>query len=177
MSDERNVLIELNQYVWSQIRKDLRDLEPQEIDWKPLPQANNLNAIVRHLRIEAQWQLASIEHAEPILLEATPPVQAFIDSISLDFASNLAELERLCTKFIAALCETSLSIMEERNRLVYEGFPGKAPPAHFLGYHHAVHLAMHWGQIRTLRNLYRTSRGQPALFIPDNPTFPKPATW
>jgi hypothetical protein len=60
MNDEQNVLIELNWYLWFHVRNDLRDLEPQEIDWRPLPQANNLNTIVRHLRIEAQWQLASI---------------------------------------------------------------------------------------------------------------------
>lgn len=177
MNDEQHVLIELNRYLWSQLRNDLADLDPQEIDWRPLPQANSLNAIVRHLRIEAQWQLASIEHAEPMPLEATAPVQAFIDSIPLDFASNRAELERLCTQFIDALCTKSLGILEQQNRLVYQGLTGEAPPAHFLGYHHAVHLAMHWGQIRTLRNLYRTSRGLPALFLPDNPTFPKPATW
>ena len=31
---------------------------------------------------------------------------------------------------------------------------------------------MHWGQVRTLRNLYRKTRGEPARFFPDNPTFP-----
>jgi hypothetical protein len=31
---------------------------------------------------------------------------------------------------------------------------------------------MHWGQVRALRNLYRKSRGEPARFFPDNPTFP-----
>lgn len=42
---------------------------------------------------------------------------------------------------------------------------------HLLGYHHAIYLAMHWGQIRSLRNLFRTTRGLPARFVPDNPTF------
>ncbi len=173
MDDERHVLLELNEYLWSQLRNDLTDLEPGEIDWRPLPQANSLNAIVRHLCIEAQWQLASLERAEPMLLEATPPIQEFIDSVPFDLSRNLAALDQSCKEFIAVLRTKSLAAKEEQNRTVYRDFPGPPPPLHFLGYHHAIHLAMHWGQIRTLRNLYRTSRGVPARFIPDNPTFSK----
>jgi hypothetical protein len=33
------------------------------------------------------------------------------------------------------------------------------------------HLATHRGQIRTIRNLYRRARGEPGLFLPQNPTF------
>jgi hypothetical protein len=36
-----------------------------------------------------------------------------------------------------------------------------------------MHLAMHWGQINTIRNLYRKTRGEPARLFPDNPTFPR----
>ena len=35
------------------------------------------------------------------------------------------------------------------------------------------HLAMHCGQIRSIRNLYRKTRGEPLRFFPDNPTFPR----
>ena len=41
-----------------------------------------------------------------------------------------------------------------------------------LAYHQATHLARHTGQIRTIRNLYRKTRGEPARFFPDNPTYP-----
>jgi hypothetical protein len=41
-----------------------------------------------------------------------------------------------------------------------------------LGYHQAIHLAMHCGQIRTIRNLYCKTRGEPARFDPENPTYP-----
>jgi hypothetical protein len=34
-----------------------------------------------------------------------------------------------------------------------------------------MHLAMHRGQIRTVRNLYRTARGELGLFLPHNPLF------
>lgn len=41
------------------------------------------------------------------------------------------------------------------------------------GFHQALHLAGHTAQISTIRNLYRKTRGEPALFFPDNPTYPK----
>lgn len=47
-----------------------------------------------------------------------------------------------------------------------------AGSVYFLGYHQAMHVAMHCGQIRTIRNLYRKTRGAPARFFPDNPTYP-----
>jgi hypothetical protein len=42
-----------------------------------------------------------------------------------------------------------------------------------LAYHQATHLAYHTGQIRSIRNLYRKIRGEPARFFPENPTFPR----
>src|SRR5262249_21720061 len=86
------------------------------------------------------------------------------------------EMEQFCIRFIATLRTLTIDAIEQRGRVVYHDVPGQPSPSHFLGYHHAVHLAMHWGQIRSLRNLYRTSRGEQALFFPDNPTFPTPST-
>ena len=113
-----------------------------------------------------------------ILVEEEPYVLELVRYIHLNplragLARNLEELDGLCTRFIAALRTIPLSAIEQQSRLAYRARPGLIP-AHFLGYHHAVHLAIHWGQIRTLRNLYRTTRGQPARFHPDNPTFPRP---
>ena len=176
MADAPSVLAELTELIWSQLRKDLSDLEPEEIDWRPLPQANSINLIVRHLRIESQLQLESLERARPLIVEASPEVKAFIDSVPLDFYRNLAEMEQFCIRFIATLRTLTIDAIEQRGRVVYHDVPGQPSPRHFLGYHHAVHLAMHWGQIRSLRNLYRTSRGEQALFFPDNPTFPTQST-
>jgi hypothetical protein len=176
MADAPSVLAELTELIWSQLRKDLSDLEPEEIDWRPLPQANTINLIVRHLRIESQLQLESLERARPLILEASPEVKAFIDSVPLDFHRNLAEMEQFCIRFVATLRTLTIDAIEQRGRVVYHDVPGQPSPRHFLGYHHAVHLAMHWGQIRSLRNLYRTSRGEQALFFPDNPTFPTRST-
>jgi hypothetical protein len=176
MADAPSVLAELTELVSPQLRKDLSDLEPEEIEWRPLPQANSINLIVRHLRIESELRLESLERSRPLILEASPEGKAFIDSVPLDFHRNLAEMEQLCVRFIATLRTLTIDTIEQRGRVVYHDVPGEPSPRHFLGYHHAVHLAMHWGQIRSLRNLYRTSRGEQALFFPDNPTFPTQST-
>jgi hypothetical protein len=63
--------------------------------------------------------------------------------------------------------------LKQRSREAYGGWPSCSP--HFLGFHQAMHVSMHWGQIRTIRNLYQKTRGQQARFFPDNPTFPKNA--
>jgi hypothetical protein len=60
----------------------------------------------------------------------------------------------------------------QANRLPAAIEAGERCPPHFLGLHQAMHLAMHPGQIRTIRNLHRTTRGEPARFFPENSTYP-----
>jgi hypothetical protein len=68
--------------------------------------------------------------------------------------------------------KTTLNDLRQQTVLA-QVFPGGAPhPASLLSFRQAVHLASHWGQIRTIRNLYRTTRGAPGRFFPHNPTFP-----
>jgi len=166
--------IEMNELVWSGFKGDLEDLTPEEINWRPLPEANDINTIVRHLRIEAQWHLGSLEHGEQMPHQITARVQERIDSIPLDFEQNLKELEESYTQFLAALRNGTTDTLQQQTALAYRDFPAKTPlPAHLLGFQQAVHLATHWGQIRMIRNLYRTTRGEPARFFPDNPTFPR----
>ncbi|HKB36567.1 MAG TPA: hypothetical protein VKD72_08945 [Gemmataceae bacterium] len=62
--------------------------------------------------------------------------------------------------------------LQEKNAAAYgEAITGKGL-AYVLAYHQATHLAYHTGQIRSIRNLYRKTRGEPVRFFPDNPTFP-----
>ena len=168
--------IDMNQFIWKRFKDDLQDVTPEEAQWRPLPQANNINLIVRHLLIEAHWQLAAIERGEPMPAEVTESDQQLIDSAPLDdFVGNLKELEKSCTGFIAALRRTTLAGLEVLGEGAYREYraAGLSPEPHFLGFHHAMHLAGHLGQIHTIRNLYRKTRGEPARFFPDNPTFPK----
>ena len=98
--------------------------------------------------------------------------QRRIDAVPLDFEANFAILENLHTRFVDTLRTTTLTTLEERTSAAY-GEAGKAQGRPYrLAYHQALHLAMHCGQIRTIRNLYRKTRGEPARFVPDNPTYP-----
>jgi hypothetical protein len=164
-------VVEMNQAVWDRFVADLHDVTPEEADWRPLPQANSINLILRHLRIEAEWHLASLERGEAMPDGVSPELQRQINSISVDFAQNSRELESLFGRFLAVLRETTLPELALRTQRAY-GTGGASLPPHFLGFHQATHLASHLGQIRTLRNLYRKTRGEPGRFHPSNPTYP-----
>jgi hypothetical protein len=91
----------------------------------------------------------------------------------------MKELDELYTRFNSVLRSMTQAALVERTAVAYRGFPPDHPtPAHFLGFHQAVHLAMHWAQIRTLRTLYIKTRGEavPARYYPDNATYPKSST-
>jgi hypothetical protein len=172
MDEALQLVIEMNEWTWKRFKADLQDVTPEEIDWRPLPQANTINAILKHLRVEAEWYLASLQHGERSWYQDTASVQQLTDSIPLDFEQNLRELEELYTRFTAALRQTTLAALKQQTVLA-QVFPGSAPhPADLLSFRQVVHLAIHWGQIRTIRNLYRRTRGEPGRFFPDNPTFP-----
>jgi len=122
--------------------------------------------------VEAQWYLASLEHGAQSPYPEPASVQQLAEAVPLDFERNLQELEALYTRFITVLRRSTLAALQQQTVLA-QVFPGGATyPAHVLSYRQAVHLAMHWGQIRTLRNLYRRTRGEPGRFFPENPTFP-----
>jgi hypothetical protein len=167
-------LVEMGEWLWKRFKGIVEDVTAEEVDWRPLPQANSINLIVRHLRIEAQWHLSSLEDGAPMPSEATPSLQEEIDAVPVDFERNLKELDALYTRFLARLARMEPAELQRQTGIAYQAFPGEgARPAHFLGFHQTMHLAMHFGQITSLRNLYRKTRGQPARFFPDNPTFPK----
>ncbi len=172
MDQALRAMIDMNEMTWNRLKEDLKDLPLEEVNWKPLPQANSINLIVRHLRIEAQWKLAALERGEPEPMEATESVQRFIDSIGFDYEMNLKELDALCTRFNTVLRDMDEGTLMKRNQLVYGE---RARSTHFLGFHNSMHMAMHWGQIRSIRTLYCKTRGEPvpAQFYPDNPSFPR----
>lgn len=119
-----------------------------------------------------QWSLASLEHGEQSPYQDTASVEQLTDSIPPDFERNLQELEELYVQFIAALRRMTLAALQQQT-VLDQVFPGGAlHSVDLLSFRQAVHLAMHWGQIRTIRNLYRRTQGEPGRFFPDNPTFP-----
>jgi hypothetical protein len=115
---------------------------------------------------------ASLERAEPTPTEFTDDLRQQVDSTPMDFERNLKELEESFARFVAALGATTAAPLEQHALIAYKNFPGTlSRPMHFLGYHQALHLATHQGQIRSIRDLYRKTRGERARFFPENPTF------
>ena len=173
MDDALQVVFEMNASVWAALKDALDDLTEEEIRWQPLPQANTINLIVRHLRIEAEWHVDSLERGKPMPTVATSPSQEAIEAVSENFQENLRALAQYCTRFLEILRTTTLNTLRERTAAAYGKITESEERQYLLGYHHATHLAMHCGQIRSIRNLYRKVRGEPVRFFPDNPTFPR----
>ena len=170
MDDAIGIVAEMNESAWSRFKRAVHDLSDDEVDWRSLPEANNINVIVRHLRIESQWHLDSLTRGDVMPAEASPELQRELDAIPFDYHQNLAKLEELFAAFLDALRAATVPDLRQRTQAAYAGWP--APPVHFLGYHQALHIAGHSAQIQTIRNLYRKTRGEKALFFPENPTYP-----
>lgn len=171
MDEALQVVIEMSERIGQGFAKDLEDVTPEEAAWRPLPEANSIDLIVRHLCIEAQWHRASLERGEPMPHELSDALQREIDSVPLEFERNRRAFEEAYAGFVAALRTMTLVALQQRTQEVYHGWPSRSP--HLLGFHQAMHVSMHWGQVRTIRNLYLKTRGQKPRFFPDNPTFPK----
>jgi Protein of unknown function (DUF664) len=169
MDDALRVVVEMHEHLWGRLTHALADLTEEEMHWRPLPHANTISVIIRHLRIEAQWHLDSLEHGAPMPTIAVATPQEAIDAVPADFEENIKSLEELYTRFVERHRTATLETVQQRTADTY----GDARRLTYtLGYHQAIHLAMHCGQIRTIRNLYCKTRGEPARFFPENPTYP-----
>jgi uncharacterized protein DUF664 len=173
VDDGLSFVVEMNETIWARFAADVSDVTPEEADWRPLPQANSINVILRHLRIEAEWHLASLERGAAMPGDVSPELQQQIDSVPMEFDQNLRELAVLFERYVAVLRETPLTRLQVQTVRAYgAGLSGAPVPPHFLGFHQATHLASHLGQVRVLRNLYRRTRGEPGRYHPNNPTYP-----
>jgi len=169
MEDVLRVVVEMHESLWGRLKDTLKDLTEEERLWRPVPQANTINVIIRHLRIEAQWHLNSLERGEPMPTIAVAAPQEAIDAVPADFEANFKRLEEFYTRFVELLRTATLETLQQRTAAAYGDASRFTYP---LGYHQAIHLAMHCGQICTIRNLYCKTRGEPARFFPENPTYP-----
>ena len=169
MDEPIDVLYELNADAWNRLQDALANVTPEESGWRPLPEANTIGVIVRHLRIEAAWHVKSLRDGAPMPTIAAPVGQAELDAIPLDFAVNVSALTQYQSGYLATLRASTIATLRERTRQAYGDVVGAK--SHFIAYHNAIHLTTHCGQIRMLRNLYRRTRGESALFVPENPTY------
>jgi len=179
MDEALQLVIAMSERHWKRFMDELTDVTPEESHWRPLPQANNMHVILQHLWIEEQLYVASLEHGEQSPYQDPASLQQLTESVPREFARTLEELEELHNRFIAVLRSTTLADVKQQAVLSW-AFGDRAPlPAEIrqhwtaaLLFREIQHLTIHEGQLRTLRNLYRKTRGEPALFFPDNPTFP-----
>ncbi len=171
MDEALQLAIEMSEQNWNNFQNDLKDLTPNEIDWRPLPQANNIDALMKHLRVTEEWYVTGIEKGEQSPYQDAASIERLTESVPLNFAQNLKDLEALHNWFIAALRTTTLADLK-RKTFLSQVLPGSGPrPANTLLLREMMHIAMHRGQIRTIRNLYRKTRGEQGLFLPQNPLF------
>lgn len=147
----------------------MKDLTPEESAWQPLPQGNNIALIVKHLRVVEELFLAQLEQGEQSPYRDATSVRQLTGSVPLNFDQNLKEFEELHNRFLQALKHTTLAELKRRTFVSMAGQSGR--PANALLFSEIGHLTLHRGQIRTLRNLYRRTRGEAGLFAPQNPTF------
>ena len=125
MDDALRVVVEMTESIWQGFRRDLQDVTPPEVAWRPLPQANSISLIVRHLCIEAEWHRASIERGEPMPHETTEELQRQIDLVPLDFDTNLRALDHAFTAFLTALRTITLVDLKDRTKVAYQ--PPRSP--------------------------------------------------
>src|SRR5690348_16193236 len=119
MNDCLRIVTEMHQTLWDQFGDSFDDLTEEEIHWRCLPQAYSINVIVRHLRIESEWHLRSIQSGEPMPTIAAPVSREAIDAVPFDFAVNLNTLQRLYTEFCDILGMQSLGTLKEKNATAY----------------------------------------------------------
>jgi uncharacterized damage-inducible protein DinB len=169
MDDAIALAIEMSETTWNAFKSELKDLTPEELNWRPVPQANNIAAIVKHLRVVEDLYLAQLEHGEQSPYTDVPSVLKLTGSVPLNFEHNLTEFEALHTRFVNALKQTTFADLKQKTFV--SPFAQGTRPANSLLFAEIGHLTLHRGQIRTLRNLYRRTRGEAGLFAPRNPTF------
>jgi hypothetical protein len=167
MDDGVRVLLEMNEANWSRFERDVADLTPAEAAWRPLPESNTIALILEHLGIDAAWHVARLERQPVPSSDASPPTPP------RGWEESLTTLRSLAERMRAAFAALTMADLQRLTLGAYSDYPAGSVPRHFIGYHFALHLAGHGAQIRTLRNLYCTVRGQPARFFPENPTFPR----
>src|SRR5919198_1481414 len=119
MDDALHVVVEMHESLWDRLKHALEDLSAEERHWRPLPQANTINVIIRHLRLEAQWHLDSLERGEPMPTIAMAAPQEAIDAVPADFEENFKRLEELYTRFVEILRTTTLLTLQQRTAAAY----------------------------------------------------------
>jgi uncharacterized damage-inducible protein DinB len=154
---------------WNDLKRALQDMADDELDWRPVPESNTIRSIVRHLRTVEQLYLSLLEEGDETPWNDAEYVRQLTDSITDDFQHNMKELEEFHTRFVSLLKQSTLAELQAQT-FVEAPFP-RLQSKDSLIFRDIRHIITHTGQMRTLRNLYRRTKGEKGLFFPENPTF------
>jgi uncharacterized damage-inducible protein DinB len=160
------VLLERN---WNDLKHDLQDITDDELDWKPVPESNTIRSIVRHLRMVEQLYLSLLEDGDQTPWKDEDYVQTLTDSITYDFQQNMQPFEDFHNRFVSLMKGSTLADLKVQTFV--ESSVSRPQSKESLIFREIRHIATHAGQIRTLRNLYRRTKGEKGLFFPENRTF------
>src|SRR4026209_570260 len=100
MDEAIQYAIEMSEATWGNITNDLKNLTAEEIDWLPLPYANNINVLVKHLRVVEEVFVSRLEQGEHSPYGDGPSVQKLTDAVPQNFERNLQQLEEFHQRFI-----------------------------------------------------------------------------
>ena len=154
---------------WNNFKNDLKDVTDDELDWRPLPESNNIRALIRHLRTVEQLFLSRLEDGDNTPWKDGASIQKLTDSITHDFQQNLKEFEDLHNRFVSLVKGSTMADLKAQT--LSSAFSPRPQSKDSIILGEISHIATHRGQIRTLRNMYRRAKGEKGLFLPENPTF------
>ena len=161
--------VELMERNWRDFKNALKDVPDEELDWRPVPESNNIRAIVRHLRTVGQLYLSLLEDGDQTPWKDEAYVQNLTDSITSDFQDNMQACEDFHNRFVSLIHRSTVAGLKAQTFV--ESASSRPQSKDSLLHREIRHLVTHTGQIRALRNLYRRTKGEQGLFFPDNRTF------
>jgi hypothetical protein len=95
MDEALQLVFAMSERHWKRFTDELKDWTTEEIQWRLLPQANNMHVILKHLWVEEQLYLANLEHGEQSPYRDPTSLQQLTESVPLEFAQTLEELKEL----------------------------------------------------------------------------------
>jgi hypothetical protein len=94
---------------WNDLKNDLQDMTDAELDWRPVPEANNIRSIVRHLRMVEQLYLSLLEDGDQTPWKNEDYVQKLTDSITYDFQQYMKLFEDFHNRFVSLMKGSTLA--------------------------------------------------------------------
>jgi hypothetical protein len=88
MDEAIQLTIEMSEANWNNFKNDLKNTTADEVDWRPLPQGNNINVLMKHLRVVEELFLSRLEQGEQSPYKDGASVQKLTDSVPVDFEQN-----------------------------------------------------------------------------------------